>query len=671
MSRIDQSRSNQSTPAKLLEARRYGPPPFLVRNLKYVAEDRKASRGRLWDLNWSRSDYRSALGPRHLTLTVNASRCIVSETTERNTFMGTASASRHPREALLHLTLLARQQDGTKFCFATRHSSIRIWVPKEDDEFSNVTLDDIPFSVHFDLSSYFSLLSAELTQLSLIVRISSIDAPPPPAHEANSGKIRAIVGSLVLWKDGKSRFGTAVANEKVNVPLRFGVLKDPLTNDDLQNVPSIHLGDPSKRFDSSIQLDINGEIHHQITKAVEKEKPKIFVTLRYTSAQFPNWDGFVRHNFMCPWCPRNCHRFRTLLSHFQVDHSNFRFSLEGIDSHTGLIDASSNTVPFTVQLEVTPMANDAHHGHRSNRGDTEDGMADDAYEEGVEIYVNPRRYRHYVDKSNEARDNAAMEAGLRSVNLDGDSGSDSTVFDQERGNDLLSIVRDELWNFCSHCGRRHDCSYNGKDDFCSEWCEISHKKDLEASNEGKPLLANASVPRASKVNYKEALGKLQLYHIVSVTEMKEDHYDEDDPDSEEEVDQSWRLDLNIERVRSLEGVSAKEKTLWMLWNKYAYENYPIASLYGERYTRHTLEVFVLDKKAEIEQLKLRTQLFGFLRALHVHGLLDSKAILSIMMCLNGQKKRRDIGVSSRPEAPTDRRGGTQGNGRSRRGARRK
>ena len=49
-----------------------------------------------------------------------------------------------------------------------------------------------------------------------------------------------------------------------------------------------------------------------------------------------------------------------------------------------------------------------------------------------------------------------------------------------------------------------------------------------------------------KINYREAFGKLNLFHIVSMSGINESHYNEDDPDFEEEVDQTWRLDIMAE-----------------------------------------------------------------------------------------------------------------------------
>ena len=150
------------------------------------------------------------------------------------------------------------------------------------------------------------------------------------------------------------------------------------------------------------------------------------------------------------------------------------------------------------------------------------------------------------------------------------------------------------------------------------------------------------MPRPKRINYKEAMGYLKLYHVVSVHEANVDLFEDDEPDSEEEVDQTWRMDLSLEAVRYLEGMSPKEKAMWLMWNKFAHDEYPFPSFYGEGYSRFTLDLFALQYSSQIKQFKLRLPFLGFLRAVHRHGLIDSVAIKFIMRCLHGKKRRKDI-----------------------------
>lgn len=659
--------SDPSLLESLLDFRRYGPPPFLVRNLRYVHEHKSLAKGRIWDLHWTQSNYRSSYGPRHLTIVIQPSRCIIPYIVADKVGLENPTSSHKSRVAFLQICLIIRQEGGKKFSFASRPSKIRVWI--KDHIQPSAPLDDVPFSARFDLSSFFSLLTAPLVQISLAVRISSIDYPPSNNPNRRFAYPYAIVGALVIWKRGAPLRSTALPNEDVIIPLRDLRTNYPFNDKDVpDDIPAAHLGENSPIAESSICLRIDGQVQHGISYLLQSEKPKIFVTLKYASSSMA-WKGIVRHDFICPWCHRNCHRFRSLLGHLQIEHDELKFTLQGMDP--GVMGSNSSDAPFTVTLDVVPMKMKAvpngagvseSRQPTRNRGAALSRSIADTESLDEDIYINPSRYPNLVESNRRAQEDAEMEARMKMISLDKADSTDvtSTVIENEQSKMFLSMVKENLWNFCSHCGRRHDRSYVGNDEYCSGWCEGMHRKDGRFGVADTSLFASSTQPRERKINFKEAFGKSQMFHIVSVSEMKEDHYDEDDPDSEEEVDQSWRLDLNIERVRSLQGVSAKEKVLWILWNKFAHSIYPIPSLYGERYTRYTLELFVLDHRAEIEQLKLRTQLFGFIKALHVHGLIDSRAVLSVMECLDGKKKRRDITSSARPELPVEKKGSAPG-----------
>lgn len=77
------------------------------------------------------------------------------------------------RMAFLDMTLLARQLDGIKFCVASQQ---RVWIITDGRRcFDDLKLDKLPISAHFDLSSYFTLLSAPFVQLSLVLQVSCLD----------------------------------------------------------------------------------------------------------------------------------------------------------------------------------------------------------------------------------------------------------------------------------------------------------------------------------------------------------------------------------------------------------------------------------------------------------------------------------------------------------------
>lgn len=695
--RAEQQLTLQET---LLDVRKNGPPPFLIRNLRYVREDRHLGRHRVWDLNWTFNNYRSQHRPRHLILTLSPSRCVVASSTARQFLQHqpgpasmpmSSSSPMLPQLAKIHLALHACQKDNRKITFAVRQSTIRMWPRPQQLDTRNLAYDDLPLSVQFDLSSYMPLLTDELAELTLVIRLTPMPQSQSSVHTAPKKRPFALIGVLRIWSAENPQYGTSVPNTSAVVQLKLSNQDFPFRYgepgcDEIE-VSAANLDEKQDAFENSIQVSLHGHVEH-LTEFIQSQKPAILVSVKYTSKLFPNWDGIKRHDFICPWCHRNCHRFRTLLSHFQVEHDHLRLSLHGMKSTQ--LDPNTSEVPFSVHLEVTPVDRPASPQKQRVPGGSSRAQAPSSrpvarqslevprdlqplpttegpWDDDGEIYVNPQRFKSYARRARQARESEDMRELMSNVNLDdpSDDDSTSTVMENGRPSDILSIVRDEM-NYCIHCGRKHNraCEVNNK--FCSEWCNIMHNKERDKDN-GRSMVASALATREPKVNYKETLGKLQLYHIGSVSEMKESHYDEDDPDSEEEVDQSWRLDLNIERVRSLDGVASKEKVLWIMWNKYAHANYPIPSLYGERYTRYTLELFVLEHRTEIREMKLRTQLYGFLKALHTHGLIDSEAMLSVMKCLDGSVKHRNILKSSRPEMPLEFK--MNGQGRARRGRR--
>jgi VEFS-Box of polycomb protein len=135
---------------------------------------------------------------------------------------------------------------------------------------------------------------------------------------------------------------------------------------------------------------------------------------------------------------------------------------------------------------------------------------------------------------------------------------------------------------------------------------------------------------------------------VTHTRFAEAHFDEEDADSEDEVDHSWRLKMSEEEIQGLSGVSPKQKVLWTLWNRHVFRHGSPGS-YGDQYTRHGMEMFVLDSRAELIRLGLRLQLASFLRALHVHGYLDADAVLGVIGCLDGRRRYRDCKNSRKPK----------------------
>lgn len=687
----------------LLELHKNGRPPFLVRNLRYVHDAKQLTKQRMWSLDWASSDYRSANGSRHLVLSVRPSQCFLEPDVSASfLFFGAPPPSGSPfiastaREAMLRVTMCVKQEDGHRISFGYRDMKLRFWLRQQEKQVQTGTLqlDDFSITEHFDISTVLPILGADSSALVLIVELCPRDQITNP--EA-APKI-LLRGEVIVWEAGKSKHGRAVANGSVQVPLYHWRKDDNpslvtstdvddtvfalgavsleeavAVNDDIsrdeQNPIFPSDGQSSTKADrkgsACVTLEIVGSVQKTISKAVEalkENKPCISISLQYTSPDVPSWDGIERTDFVCPWCHRNCHRYSALIYHFFYEHDEMKFSMLGA-SDTQSADGGDKTkahfvLKFSVRRMDVPQQDDVGLVKRKKIESGENIRDDPRY---PFIYTSPRLRGSVEPPSSPSIDDDEGHPNKNVVEArssENDESCASTECDEDKGGVKIPLA-ERVRKLCVCCWRPHNRSYDKNGKYCSEWCEISCKakqKEGGMKDSGEdmlPLATLASIPRAKKINYKEQLGHLKLYHVVSVSEAKEEDFDEEDPDSEEEVDQSWRMELSMERVRHLEGVSAKEKVLWMMWNEFAHEQYPLPCLYAERYTRYTLEWFALEYKVRIDRCKLRLQFLGFLRALHVHGMIDTVAIKSIMMCLNGLKKRREIMQSARPELPGD------------------
>ena len=181
-----------------------------------------------------------------------------------------------------------------------------------------------------------------------------------------------------------------------------------------------------------------------------------------------------------------------------------------------------------------------------------------------ESFVRSHAYAQLVQMARQAQDSEGGHQIMNDPTSDSDTMSTINETEQQTTN-FPALIRGHLWNFCSHCGRRHDRSYNSSEDFCSEWCELmfNNDKNSKDGHHSKPFNSNiGSTSRSNssgvglngerKINYREAFGKLNLFHIVSMSGINESHYNEDDPDFEEEVDQTWRLDIMAESCPNVE-----------------------------------------------------------------------------------------------------------------------
>ncbi|CAN8075411.1 unnamed protein product [Agarophyton chilense] len=662
----------------LLELHRCGKPPFLVRNLRYVHADRRRAHRRIWDLSWTRPSYRSATGARHLLLTVRPSRCVLRTGTTRWLLGARPSASEDeyvPLLASLRLCLCVRQEGGHYVSFSLRDLTLRVW-PAEDLAARLVQPLDVAVRETFDISAVLPVLSSDAEALSLVVELQRMG-------EVTTDNVNKLRGELVLWEKGSAN-GTVMPNGFVSLPLYMvkeaaiepkHVVLERAVRQSISSFTS-----PDRSFScvgagaASIVLRLDGAPQHAITKALHLHRPNFMIKLTYTSQKVPEWDGIIRRDFVCPWCHRNCYRYRTLLSHFQMEHEHMKFQLTSLKSPTLFNEngqdsgaaARKKSFPYLVNFSVErvhPQPQSVHDQLPSSIPKrTRSGGGPAQLPEQV-IYANPRRFGSYAsDANNSTGAEKQVREGIERVSLkdsgaasDAHSVASTELYDNTR-RDLLSTIDEELGNCCKHCLRPHIFAYEANTRFCSEWCEATYTANrdedgvsLRGDSRFFPLSSYARSNSRKRFDFRRCLGHRKLFHVVSMTPMKEEHYDEDDPDSEDEVDQSWRGRLAIERTMYLENTTTTETLFMVMWNKFAHENFPLPSLYGDRFTRYTLELFAIENRAHIIRLKLRLKFLAFLRLLHMHGLIDSVAVLSIFQCLDGKKKRRDIALSSRPE----------------------
>lgn len=752
----------------LLGMRAFGPPPFLVRNLSYVKQDRQRARRKVWDLEWARPSSRGASTARNLIFSVGADRCILSAKAARCLSPAGAltpyqPSSYYPQTAKIRMWLSIKQLDGHHVGFGVRETSICIW-PKDHLE-AGVKVDDIFTKAVFDLSGVMTFLSDFPGVLTLIVELY-----PPNEHCLSHG-VRPVMRGELLLLDVENSATTAVANGTVVIPLSLE--KDPNETDTKRHsneVPRMGFekkAAPTRRksarqtcneprdsvdadiarcgtaparneavplsesadavtavtatrddsdmadnantlADGSISLRLLGSLEGIIVRQESEFRPEVCITCSYTSPQLAWWDGIVRHDFICPWCHRNCRRLRTLMAHFHMEHHSVNFSLEGMSrSGDGNREADDRQMTMKLDFHMTAMnvptsnakkqktSTRATRTRQSSRAkkraipDDSTAVVDQVPSVTEHVYANEIRYPRYLSTTNRSLHPGAEDIGVGMSKVAITNGADdsdhsaSTEYGDGPDGDYRFPLLGDGWGKCLHCGRPHREALEGDEEFCSEWCQVVYREKQRASTcrdrasgEGttpqdaldtEPALSTyASAPRKSRINYKETLGRRKLYHVVSVSEATEAHFDENDCDSEEEVDHSWRLQLSEELVHYLENVSPKEKVLWTMWNKFSHENFPTPVVYAERYSRHTLELFALDYRHEINRLHLRLPLVAFLRACHVHGLIDTVAVKSIMLCVDGKKKRRQCLASSRPERHHDPVPAPRKNGRDRR-----
>jgi VEFS-Box of polycomb protein len=322
--------------------------------------------------------------------------------------------------------------------------------------------------------------------------------------------------------------------------------------------------------------------------------------------------------------------------HLQVDHRNPKFTMDGPPSDNMFHDQAMASC-LEMQLNIQFM-------------NILDAPNIDKVEECAR---NPQIYRRQhqsptdLDPEIHAAGSSIMATSLpvtSNITPAGPSSANGNVVTGELDSAVIANEQDPEVAVCSYCEREYLPPLTGasQSKCCGEWCfllqEAARTIAGQPTEERPPLISFTSPNRGQTIDYSNSLGNRELYHVISVAPFPESHFDENDPDSEDEVDHSWRLTMQEEDITALP-VGVKHKLLWAMWNRHVFENDSCGS-YGYQFTRYEVEIFAIELRPEILRLGLRVHFVAFLRALHVHGHIDSEAVLSAVQCLDHRKKRR-------------------------------
>lgn len=648
----------------LLGVRRFGAPPFLVRNLKYVKDHRHEMSTKLWDLKWATNPLRGRYQPRQLSLKCVLRRCILPDAVYRR-FIPRGAAASGVVTGRVRLWLSVVTGLGENIAFGVREGTLRLWMRTHAD--GGAPIDDLNVTHTFDVSGILAFLETHPARMSVIAEIYA-----QKSRSATGENVPILRGEQCLL-DRDISDATSVPNKDFVIHL-YNCAKQPTTEPKMGLSPksdkaeagssefpidTVQMKDRGHRYayeeDTSMisMLNSRGIVTLSLTGVLRNlntgnrngllHSEHILIECQYNAPEFPWWEGIVRHDFICPWCHRNCRRLRTLLFHFQLDHDRADLSLEAVeDPERG----NTNTEPsFILIFNITPVNGRPDQGSKVVKPKSGATIPDE------NVVVNKRRFSGYQRNIEDYVDELDMTKCRVSGKVVGsETSSDTTQYDDIPLSQFGGAMGDG-WARCQACGRSHQRIYKHNIKYCSEWCEIAHKNNVEVNENGSAALFSSrpTSSRRKRIDFRETLGDKTLYHVVSLTPFLEDHFDEDGADSEDDIDHSWRFRIVEDKLAALEDAYPKNRVLWTMWNRYAFENYPAPGAYAERYTRYACEMFVFEYGSEIQRLNLRLQLCAFLRILHEHGCIDADAFKSVLLCLDGKKKRRQCAVSGRPE----------------------
>jgi len=672
-------------PHNILGERRLRPQPFLMRNLKYVKDHRHQLNSQISDTaDLSRGN---ESGIRKLSLRARPFRCILPTSLLHKYRQKSSLPPKTTTLGKFRLWLSVETSGGENIAFSVRESNIRLWSKKQFK--SEESREDLVNNYEvFDLSALSEFIHSFPSKLSVVFELYT--------HKANTDSATPLLrGEQLLLENYNNSFafsGAAIPNGDFILLLNpttkqqtdaknpgMGLTKKPvkragaskgkasnsvitnLVDDDVGNKAMIDVTKKVGSDESMIQnlgphqgivtLNFTGSLDTQRpakSDDMKKYKTEVLVECQYSSPAYPWWNGITRYDFICPWCLINWRRLGTLIFHFVLVHDNTKVAVEAVQETQDVKNRSGNIL--MLHLRVTP-----GFGVENTIPELPDGTTGSATEN---LTFNMQKFPQYPQNrtDNGARGTMREDLSLNMLSI-GDSIKNTVMRDSNSVPTHAGMVRDLEWVTCENrrCRKAHHHAYAANENFCSEWCEIMQVNSgmlnvdngTKADDEDVPMTAFAKPKRS--IDFEKSLGDKTLYHTVSLTPFLKGHLDENGLDSEDEIDHSWRLRMVEDKIGSLETVCAKNRVLWTMWNRYAFENYKAPGTYAERYTRYSVEKFVLEYGPEIHRLKLRQHLAAFLKILHEHGSIDSEAIISIFLCLDGKKRLEQCKISSRPE----------------------
>ncbi len=523
----------------LLGIRRLGPPPFLVRNLLYVKAQKKETSNKIWDLRWGEATVRGEESSRQLLLKCMPKRCVLPDAFIKRHFGRSSSLtpranSSSQNQGKIRVWLSVVLPGDECIAFGVREDTICLWARTLADAGS--PLDDLNVSQSFDLSAIMAFLAHFPARMSIIVEIY--------ATKPNGviGEQTPVLRGEQCLLDTNYSMATSVPNKDFVINLYSASTQDILKQPALGIRPKMEpeqsdvmsdigpaTNSPSRTTDAAMSSrappsaptsgDVCGTMTLSLRGTLNKKDAapqtfdpfceQVLVRCSYKSPAFPWWDGLTRHDFICPWCHRNCRRLRTLLFHFHLDHDRAELSLDAVQQS----GESTNDPFFTLNLTISPApplngaddrssARDGH-GHPRIKGPNgsangvDTGKRADFVDENV--MANRVRYPRYpanpdAEMTTDELDMTKCTVRDGANEFDGDS--DATVVEDDPEALLERIIK-EGWKKCSHCNRPHQCLIGATSSFAVSGARLLPKATLRLSKRATPFLIGGKTPLSS------------------------------------------------------------------------------------------------------------------------------------------------------------------------------